>query len=150
MAAIIHPLAHHDNVSVVTVTDIEGKKQEWPTVSCCHCGRVYSLRPGGKTTLQQMLDSLKQCVTCSNPGKPRYVCPSPACRVGCNPFKADLERAERENHRQPWMLREGALNEPVLRIWTSEGEQLIPRRQSGFTERELAKMARPSGGANDG
>lgn len=132
MANIVHPLALKET-SVLLVT-IDGKTEEHPTVTCKHCGRVYTLRASKQMPLADLLASIKRCTSCDG-----YVCPSPACRVGCNPFNRDIERAYREEHRQPWMLREGKLNEPVLRV---DGK-LIPRRQSGYTERELARMSRP-------
>ena len=140
MPNIVHPLALK-NPSTLFVTDIEGKTTEHPTVTCKHCGRVYSLRcDNPEVSFATVLASIKRCTKCDG-----YVCPSPACRVDCNPFKADVERAYREDHRQPWMLREFKANEPVLRIYGPYGKpKLIPRRQSGFTERELARMARPS------
>lgn len=129
---------------MLTVTDREGKSQEWPTISCPHCGRVVVVRPknpADRASMRELVGRLPKCLSCD-----KHTCNSPACRVGCHPFKRDLERAYQEHLKQPWMLREGFMNEPVYRIYLPSGEsKLIPQKDSGFTDRELARMERSDG-----
>lgn len=140
MPSIVSPLALK-NGAQLTVTDQEGKSVTWPTITCCHCGRVVVVRPRNpedKASMYELVSRLPKCLSCD-----KRTCKSPACVVGCHPFKRDLERAYQEDKGQPWMLREGWRNEPVYRIYLPDGsEHLVPQRESGFTDRELARMER--------
>jgi len=137
---IVSPFARK-NGAQLTVTDREGHSQTWPTFACAHCGRNVVVRakdPQDFSAPWQLVSRMPFCRSCD-----KHTCKSPACNVGCHPFKRDLERAYQDEMGQPWMLREGRMNEPVYRIYLPGGEeQLIPQRESGFTDRDLARMAR--------
>ena len=137
---IVSPFARK-NGAQLTLTDREGHERTWPTFSCAHCGRMVVVRakdPQDFSSPWQLVSRMPFCRSCD-----KHTCKSPACNVGCHPFKADLERAYNEEMSQPWMLREGVMNDPVYRIYLPDGrEQLIPQRESGFTDRELARMGR--------
>lgn len=138
MPSVVSPLALK-NGATLTITDIEGKSVEWPTLNCCHCGRVVVVRaknPADKASPSELLSRLPKCLSCD-----RRTCQSPGCVVGCHPFQRDVEKAYRDELRQPWMLREGWKNEPVYRV----NGLLIPQREAGFTDRELARMERHDG-----